>query len=47
MELSGKIVIVTGAAGNIGSECAREIGRQGGKVIVSDLAGTNVRGVVA
>src|SRR5258706_7527348 len=47
MELSGKIVIVTGAAGNIGSECAREIGRQGGKVIVSDLAGTNFAGVVA
>jgi NAD(P)-dependent dehydrogenase (short-subunit alcohol dehydrogenase family) len=47
MELSDKIVIVTGAAGNIGSECAREIGRQGGKVIVSDLAGTNVAGVVA
>lgn len=47
MELSGKVVIVTGAAGNLGSECAREIGRQGGKVVVSDLAGTNVDGVVA
>ena len=47
MELSGKVVIVTGAAGTIGSECAREIGRQGGKVIVSDMAGTNVDGIVA
>lgn len=47
MELSGKVVIVTGAAGNLGSECAREIGRQDGKVVVSDLAGTNVAGIVA
>lgn len=47
MELSGKVVIVTGAAGNLGSECAREIGRQGGKVVVSDLGGTNVEGVAA
>lgn len=47
MELSGKAVIVTGAAGNLGSECAREIGRQGGRVVVSDLAGTNVAGIVA
>lgn len=47
MELSRKAVIVTGAAGNLGSECAREIGRQGGRVVVSDLAGTNVAGIVA
>lgn len=47
MELAGKVTIVTGAAGNLGSECAREIGRQGGRVIVSDLRGTNVAGIVA
>lgn len=46
MELSGKVTIVTGAAGNLGSECAREIARQGGNVIVSDLAGTGVELVV-
>lgn len=47
MELSGKIAIVTGAAGNLGSECAREMARQGASVILSDLPGTNVEGIVA
>lgn len=46
-ELTGKVVIVTGAGGNLGSACAREIGRQGGRVIVSDLPNTNVQGVVS
>ena len=47
MELSGKVAIVTGGAGNLGAACAREIGRQGAKVIVSDLPNTNVESVVS
>lgn len=47
MELEGKVVIVTGGAGNLGSACAREIGRQGGKVVVTDVPGSNVAGIVA
>jgi NAD(P)-dependent dehydrogenase (short-subunit alcohol dehydrogenase family) len=37
MELSGKVAIVTGAAGNIGAGCAREMALQGAKVVASDL----------
>lgn len=47
MELAGKTVIVTGGAGNIGLACALEIGRQGAKVVVTDLPQTDVDGVVA
>ncbi|HSV82958.1 MAG TPA: SDR family oxidoreductase [Ramlibacter sp.] len=43
MELEGKVAIVTGGAGNIGSFCARKIGLEGGAVIVSDRASTPVR----
>jgi NAD(P)-dependent dehydrogenase (short-subunit alcohol dehydrogenase family) len=46
MELAGKIVIVTGAAGNLGSACAREIARQGAKLVAADLAGTGVTALV-
>jgi NAD(P)-dependent dehydrogenase (short-subunit alcohol dehydrogenase family) len=47
MELEGKIAIVTGAAGQIGSVCAVEMARQGAKVIVTDLPGTRVEAVVS
>ena len=46
-ELAGKVVVVTGAGGNLGSACAREIARQGGKVVVSDLPNTNVHSIVS
>ncbi|MBX3479366.1 MAG: SDR family oxidoreductase [Caulobacter sp.] len=37
--LSGKVVIVTGAAGGIGKECALLAAREGAKVVVNDLGG--------
>jgi NAD(P)-dependent dehydrogenase (short-subunit alcohol dehydrogenase family) len=37
MELADKVMIVTGAAGNLGSSCAREAARQGAKVVAVDL----------
>jgi NAD(P)-dependent dehydrogenase (short-subunit alcohol dehydrogenase family) len=46
MELKGKVVIVTGAAGNIGSACATEIARQGAQVVASDLPGTDLQTVL-
>jgi NAD(P)-dependent dehydrogenase (short-subunit alcohol dehydrogenase family) len=47
MELVGKVVIVTGGAGNLGAVCAREIARQGAKVVVSDLANAAVQSIVS
>jgi NAD(P)-dependent dehydrogenase (short-subunit alcohol dehydrogenase family) len=47
MELTGKVVIVTGGAGNLGSACAREIARQGAEIVVSDLPSTNVQAIVS
>ncbi len=41
--LDGKVVIVTGAAGGIGKECALLAAREGAKVVVNDLGGA-VRG---
>jgi NAD(P)-dependent dehydrogenase (short-subunit alcohol dehydrogenase family) len=41
--LSGKVVLVTGAAGGIGRECALLAAREGAKVVVNDLGGS-VRG---
>ena len=38
--LDGKVVIVTGAAGGIGKECALLAAREGGKVVVNDLGGS-------
>jgi NAD(P)-dependent dehydrogenase (short-subunit alcohol dehydrogenase family) len=41
--LDGKVVIVTGAAGGIGKECALLAAREGASVVVNDLGGA-VRG---
>jgi NAD(P)-dependent dehydrogenase (short-subunit alcohol dehydrogenase family) len=38
--LDGKVVIVTGAAGGIGKECALLAAREGAKVVVNDLGGS-------
>lgn len=37
--LEGKVAVVTGAAGFIGSACAREIASEGAKVVATDLPG--------
>jgi len=37
MLLKDKIVVVTGAAGNLGSACARVIAAEGAKLVISDL----------
>jgi NAD(P)-dependent dehydrogenase (short-subunit alcohol dehydrogenase family) len=42
MILEGKIAVVTGAAGNLGSACAREVAAEGAKLVVSDLPGTGL-----
>ena len=38
--LEGKVVLVTGAAGGIGKECALIAAREGAKVVVNDLGGS-------
>ena len=38
--LDGKVIIVTGAAGGIGKECALLAAREGAKVVVNDLGGS-------
>lgn len=42
MILEGKTAIVTGAAGNLGSACARAIAAEGAKLLITDLAGTRL-----
>jgi NAD(P)-dependent dehydrogenase (short-subunit alcohol dehydrogenase family) len=46
MQLEGKVAIVTGGAGNLGSACARLLAIEGAVVIVSDLPGVDVKSVV-
>jgi NAD(P)-dependent dehydrogenase (short-subunit alcohol dehydrogenase family) len=46
-ELSGKVVIITGAAGSIGSGCARRAAAEGAMVVASDLPGSRVADLVA
>jgi NAD(P)-dependent dehydrogenase (short-subunit alcohol dehydrogenase family) len=47
VDLDGKAAIVTGAAGNIGSVCARYIAKEGAAVVVADLPGTDVAGITS
>jgi NAD(P)-dependent dehydrogenase (short-subunit alcohol dehydrogenase family) len=47
MILTGKIAIVTGAAGNLGSACARELAAEGARLVVSDLPGTGLDTIAA
>jgi len=47
MLLAGKIAIITGAAGNLGSATARELAAEGAKVVASDLPGEGLDKVVA
>ena len=45
MLLEGKSVVVTGAAGNLGSACARVIAAEGARVLATDLAGSALEDV--
>lgn len=40
--LDSKIAIVTGAAGHLGSACARQLAAEGAQVVVSDLPDTGI-----
>ena len=42
MLLEGKTAIVTGAAGNLGSACARVIAAEGARVLITDLANSRL-----
>ena len=46
MELDGKVSIVTGGAGNIGSASSRRLAAQGSAVVVVDRPGTPIRDIV-
>ncbi|WP_020572733.1 SDR family NAD(P)-dependent oxidoreductase [Parafrankia discariae] len=46
MELTGKVAIVTGGAGNLGSACARRLALEGAAVVVADRPGTAVAEIV-
>jgi NAD(P)-dependent dehydrogenase (short-subunit alcohol dehydrogenase family) len=47
MELLDKVMIVTGAAGNLGSACAREAARQGAQVVAVDLPNSPLDALLA
>jgi NAD(P)-dependent dehydrogenase (short-subunit alcohol dehydrogenase family) len=36
-ELTGKVAVVTGATGNLGSACCRHLAEAGAAIVVSDL----------
>ncbi|MBX6357309.1 MAG: SDR family oxidoreductase [Micromonosporaceae bacterium] len=42
MDLAGKVVVITGAAGGIGSALARRFAAEGARLCVSDLPGTEL-----
>jgi NAD(P)-dependent dehydrogenase (short-subunit alcohol dehydrogenase family) len=46
MELANKVMIVTGAAGNLGSSCAREAARAGARVVAVDLPNSPLDAIV-
>jgi NAD(P)-dependent dehydrogenase (short-subunit alcohol dehydrogenase family) len=46
VELDGKVVIVTGGAGNIGSACVRRLAGEGAAVVVADLPEASVKQLV-
>ena len=49
IDFTGRVVIVTGAAGGLGSAYAAEIARRGGSLVLVDLAapanGTSLKGL--
>lgn len=47
MKLDGKVAVVTGAAGGIGSALCRRFGEEGAKVVVSDVDGEGAQRVAA
>jgi NAD(P)-dependent dehydrogenase (short-subunit alcohol dehydrogenase family) len=46
-QVEGKVAIVTGGASGIGAACATTLGREGAKVVVTDLDDTGGQAVVS
>jgi 3(or 17)beta-hydroxysteroid dehydrogenase len=45
--VAGKVAIVTGAASGIGAACARELAREGARVVLTDVADAEAEAVAA